>query len=187
MDIEPRRYVAKEMKPLPVTLKEMNPQRRKEVQLMGDKMNTLIIDYGSENIKAGYDWSPEGPELVFRPQISKNRDPNKADLPIKTYINTGYEQLDFAKSNYKSPYERNLILHFSLFEQCNDYIFSELVRPNRKIRSPLIISEPFANPIHCRTSVLEQLFECYEIESVMVGVDALFAYFYEVDCNMARY
>jgi hypothetical protein len=47
MDIEPKRYIAKEMRPLPVALKEMNPQRRKEVQLMGEKMNTLIIDYGS--------------------------------------------------------------------------------------------------------------------------------------------
>jgi len=35
MDIEPTRYIAKEMKPQPAALKEMNPQRRKEVQLMG--------------------------------------------------------------------------------------------------------------------------------------------------------
>jgi actin-related protein len=80
-----------------------------------------------------------------------------------------------------------LVLHFSLLEQCNDYIFGELVKPNKRIRSPLIVSEPFANPIHCRSSFLEQYFECYEIDSVMVGVDALFAYFYEVDCNLARY
>lgn len=124
MDIEPRKYLAKELRPHPVSLKEVSAARRKEVQQMGDKMNTLIIDYGSENIKAGYEWSSEGPELVFRPQISKNRDPNKSDLPIKTYVNTSYDQLDFAKNNYKSPYERNLVLHFSLFEQCNDYIFS---------------------------------------------------------------
>jgi actin-related protein len=61
------------------------------------------------------------------------------------------------------------------------------VRPNRRLRSPLIISEPFANPIHCRNAFLEQFFECYEVDSVMVGVDALFAYFYEVDCNIGRY
>ena len=35
--------------------------------------------------------------------------------------------------------------------------------------------------------MLEQLFECYEIENVMVGVDSLFKYFYEVDCNVDRY
>lgn len=61
MDIEPTKYVAREMKPQTVSLKEIHNSRRKEVQLMGDKMNTLIIDYGSENIKAGYDWSNDGP------------------------------------------------------------------------------------------------------------------------------
>jgi actin-related protein 5 len=125
--------------------------------------------------------------MVFRPQISKNRDASKADLPIKGFVNTSYEQLELTRNNYKSPYERNLVLHFSLLEQCNDYLLGELVRPNRRLRSPLIISEPFANPQHCRNAFLEQFFECYEIDSVMVGVDALFAYFYEVDCNMARY
>jgi hypothetical protein len=62
---------------------------------------------------AGYEGS-QGPELVFRPQISKNRDLTKSDVPIKAYINTNYDQLDFVKINYKSPYERNIILHFSL-------------------------------------------------------------------------
>ncbi len=61
-------------------------------------------------------------------------------MPIKTYVNTSYDQLDLTKTNYKSPYERNLVLHFSLLEQCNDYLFGELVKPNKRIRSPLIIS-----------------------------------------------
>jgi actin-related protein len=63
------------------------------VQALGDRQNTLIIDYGSENIKAGYDSSPDGPELIFRPQISKNRDASKADLPIKGFVNTSYDQI----------------------------------------------------------------------------------------------
>lgn len=102
-------------------------------------------------------------------------------------MNTNYEQIELTRNNYKSPYERNLVLHFSLLEQCNDYLLGELVRPNRRLRSPLVVSEPFANPLHCRSALLEQFFECYEVESVLVGVDALFAYFYEVDCNMGRY
>lgn len=120
---------------------------------MYDQQSALIIDYGSETIKAGYDLS-DGPALVFRPQISKTRDPNKNDIPIKMAINLSYDQLDLSKANFKSPFEKNIILHFSLLEMCNDYIFSELIRPNRPIGSPIIISEPFANPIHCRTSIL---------------------------------
>jgi actin-related protein 5 len=145
-----------------------------------------VIDYGSETIKAGFELS-NGPELVFRPQVAKNRDLSKTDLPIKTYINTSYEQLDFAKNNFKSPYERNLILHFSLLEQCNDYLFSELAKHSKRVRSPLIVTEALGNPGHCRTAFLEQAFECYEIDSVMVGVDALFAYFQELDCSLSRY
>jgi len=116
-------------------------------------VNTLIIDYGSEKIAAGYEWS-EGPELTFRPQISKNKDLSKNEMALKAFVNTSYDQLEFTKNNYKSPYERNIVLHFSLLEQCNDYIFSELARPNKRIRSPLIVTEPFANPSHCRTSFL---------------------------------
>lgn len=131
--------------------------------------------------------NPEGPCLVFRPQVSKTRDPNKMDLPIKAAMNLSYDQLDFTKTNFKSPFEKNLILHFSILEQCNDYIFSEIVRPNKHIWCPLVISEPFGNPIHCRTSILEQFFECYQVRQVLIGVDSLFAYFYEVDCNLDRY
>lgn len=106
---------------------------------------------------------------------------------MKSSINTSYEQLSFVKDNYKSLYERNIILHFSLLEQCNDYIFSELAKPGKRIRSTLMITEPWANPIHCRESLLEQLFECYEIENVVVGVDGLYKYFFELGCNMDRY
>lgn len=105
--------MANELHPLPSPLKELQPARRKEVQGLADRQSALIIDYGSENIKAGYDAS-EGPEIVFRPQISKNRDSSKADLPIKGFVNTSYEQVDLTRNNYKSPYERNLVLHFSL-------------------------------------------------------------------------
>jgi actin-related protein len=167
-------------------LREVNPAGRKEIYQLFDQRAGIIIEYGSETIKAGYE-EMGAPCLVFRPQVSKTRDPNKGELPIKAVMNLSYDQLDFAKQSFKSPYEKNIILHFSILEQCNDYIFSELLRPGRRTESPLIISEPFANPIHCRASILGQLFACYEVGEVMVGVDALFAYFYEVDCDMGRY
>lgn len=80
---------------------------------LADQLHPIIIDYGSENIAAGYECG-DGPELVFRPQVAKNRDLSKGDVAVKTSINTSYDQLDFLKNNYKSPYERNIVLHFSL-------------------------------------------------------------------------
>lgn len=61
MDIEPTKYLAKDIKPLPSVLKEVPNSKKREVQSLGDKMSPIIIDYGSENIKAGYDWSQDGP------------------------------------------------------------------------------------------------------------------------------
>lgn len=114
MDLEIRKYHANEIVPHQVSLKEITtPAKKKEVLSYFDKQSTLIIDYGSENIKAGYEQS-SGPEIVFRPFVSKNRDLTRIDQPIKISINTSYEQLSFFKDNYKSLYERNIILHFSL-------------------------------------------------------------------------
>lgn len=61
------------------------------------------------------------------------------------------------------------------------------MRPGKRSESSFIISEPFANPIHCRSSILGQLFDCYQVNEVLLGVDALFAYFYELDCDFRRY
>lgn len=124
MDTEPIRIAAADIHPHPTILKEVEPSARKSLFQMYDLQSPLIIDYGSEVIKVGYDMHEDGPCLVFRPQISKTRDPNKMDLPIKAAMNLSYDQLDFSKSNFKSPFEKNIILHFSILEQCNDYIFS---------------------------------------------------------------
>ena len=185
MQAETRVIIAKDLVLTQGSLKELPPARIHEIRASNDP-TPIVIDYGSENIKAGLACQ-RPPELVFRPQVSKNRDVNRVDVPVKAYINTSYDQLDFAKNNYKSPYERNLVLHFGVIEQCNDYVLGELTRPGKKIRNPLIISEPMANPQHCRSSLMEQFFECYQIERVLVGSDLLFSYFYEVDCNMNRY
>ena len=140
MDTEPFRIAAADIKPHPTILKEVDPSFKKNLYQMYDAQSPILIDYGSEVIKAGYEMNPDGPCLVFRPQISKTRDPSKMDVPIKAAINLSYDQLDFSKFNFKSPFEKNIILHFSILEQCNDYIFSEIVRPNKPIWSPVVIS-----------------------------------------------
>ena len=41
-------------------------------------------------------------------------------------IATKYKDIYIFKGNFRSPYEKNIIQHFGLFESINDYIFSEL-------------------------------------------------------------
>ena len=100
---EPTRYIANELKLNCNELKEVEPHKKKELNNQCDKLSTIIIDYGSETIKAGLENTPK-PELVYRSQISKNRDLSKGELPAKAFINTSYDQLDFLKNNFKSPY-----------------------------------------------------------------------------------
>lgn len=65
------------------------------------------------------------------------------------------------KLNYHVPYERNVMLHWSIMENINDYIFTELGVSGSKVDHPCMITECFANPEYTRASLVEQLFECY--------------------------
>ena len=92
----------------------------------------------------------------------------------------------------------------------NDYIFSELGMDfdiiifinifnigldDTKINHPLVITECFANPEFFRSKILEQMFECYQIPSLIVGVDCMFSYHYNTvsqqdksnDCKLIFY
>lgn len=120
---EPKHFLIENIGETGVQLKEVDSFRKSELVGLSDRLSSILIDYGSELIVSGFDNS-KVPDLIFRPQITKNRDLAKGDIEVKASINTSFEQVEFFKNNYKSPYERNIILHFSLLEHCNDYIFS---------------------------------------------------------------
>lgn len=63
-------------------------------------------------------------------------------------------------------------------------MFSSLGCSDDTVRNPIVISEPPANPIYCRSQTAEMFFECYGIQELFVGCDPLFAYFHELDCDM---
>ena len=84
-------------------------------------------------------------------------------------------------------YERNIVDHFSMFEHCNDFIFSELGCTEDHINNPLVITEAPANPLYCRQQMVELYFECYNIDQLFVGIDALFAYFLEIGGDLNRF
>lgn len=57
---DPTRYIARNIPLSSSILKEVPTTRKKEIVSYFDKLNTIIIDFGSETILAGYEWS-EGP------------------------------------------------------------------------------------------------------------------------------
>lgn len=63
-------------------------------------------------------------------------------------------------------------------ENINDYIFSKLsVESDGRVDHPTILTECYATTDLARTILLELMFECYQVPSVMLGVDSLFATF----------
>lgn len=62
--------------------------------------------------------------MVFRTVVSKTKDSKNIETPI--FVGNKLKEADFLKNNYRSPFERNIIQHFGLLENVNDYIFNEL-------------------------------------------------------------
>jgi actin-related protein 5 len=141
-------------------------------------VNEVIIDYGSSTTKAGY-FDSQQPELVFRSLVNKMKDPKT----MQTISLIGGN--DIFRGNYQSPYELNLIHHSGLLESINDYIFSSLGFTTTI--PPLCITECVANTEYSRSTVFEQMFECYQVPRLLVGVDSLFALFYNTPNGLSGY
>ena len=96
-------------------------------------------------------------------------------------------EVDLYKGNYISPYERNLLVHFGMLESIHDYVFSNLEVTDNSVNYPLMISECLGNADISRNSLLEQLFECYNVPSVFIGADILMSYYSAVNYDLQRY
>ncbi|CAD8148169.1 unnamed protein product [Paramecium octaurelia] len=130
----------------------------------------LLIDYGSSTIKAGYATS-QAPDVVIRSYINKFKDSNTQSNQIAQWDTDVFK-------NYRSPFEKNLIQHSGALEQLNDFVFERLQAGRHgRVNHPMILTECFATTDLARMIVLEQMFECYQVPSVMLGVDALFSVF----------
>lgn len=106
--------------------------------------------------------------------MSKNKD-TKGGYNIPQ-IGVKSRDIDTFKGNFRSPYERNIVQHFGLFESMNDFIFDWLNLQETK--HLVLLTEPIANPEYCRNNLYEQLFECYECPKLFLGIDCLFGTYY---------
>jgi actin-related protein 5 len=73
----------------------------------------------------------------------------------------------------KSPFERNLITQPEVLESLLEYGSSRLGVNFQA--SNFVLTEAPLNPAYCRSTVNELLFEKFEIDSLLTGIDALFA------------
>lgn len=125
--------------------------------------------------------------MVFRPLVGKMRATDlKAgvevpELALKNgyfLIGNDFNPIDYAKYNARTAFDKDVVYNYDLQEQIFDYIFYKLGLSSEScVRHPVLLTEPVCNPNYARKNVSELLFECYQVPSVCMGIDALFSYY----------
>ncbi|KAM3143564.1 hypothetical protein pb186bvf_004326 [Paramecium bursaria] len=133
----------------------------------------MIIDYGSSTTKAGLSVA-RNPQLQFRSYVNKFKD----NVNMNNMI--AQSDQDIFK-NFRSPFEKNLLQHIGALETITDYIFTKL---NIDQPYPTLLTECFGSTDVARNMLLELMFECYNLPSVMLGVDSLYSLF---DQDLSQY
>ena len=135
----------------------------------------IIIDNGSFECRAGWSICKE-PNIRCRNILAKPKinDGNFSPFIVGNSI-FEYEQ---GKINKKSPFEKNIIVHFSTQEHIFDHIFSNLNITDNSINHPVLITEPVCNLSFSRKCITELMFELYGVPSLTYGIDMLYSYYY---------
>ena len=135
----------------------------------------IIIDNGSYECRAGWSICNE-PNICCRNILAKPKlnDGNFSPFIVGNSI-FEYEQ---GKINKKSPFEKNVIAHFSTQEHIFDHIFSNLNINDNCINHPILITEPVCNLSFSRKCLTELMFELYGVPSLTYGIDMMFSYYY---------
>ena len=135
----------------------------------------IIIDNGSYECRAGWSNCKE-PNICCRNILAKPKlnDGNFSPFIVGNSI-FEYEQ---GKINKKSPFEKNIIAHFSTQEHILDHIFSNLNINDNCINHPVLITEPVCNLSFSRKCMTELMFELYGVPSLTYGIDMMFSYYY---------
>lgn len=137
----------------------------------------IVIDNGSYKCRVGWA-SDERPRMIFKNLVARQKAKKSVESDI--LIGNDIGNVEIARWQLKSPFDRNLVTQFDTQEQIFDYTFSHLgVNTDGRIQHPIVLTEPVCNPNYCREKMSELLFECYHVPSVAYGIDGLFSLY----CN----
>lgn len=133
---------------------------------------TIIIDNGSYECRAGYAAFAQ-PSLVFK-NLAYRQKGRVNESVDTTYVGREIENLETVRSQLKTPFDKSLVTQFDVQEMVCDHIFSKLcVSSEEKVDHTIFMSEPIANPNHCRKYMSELMFECYNVPSLSYFTDAM--------------
>lgn len=134
---------------------------------------SIIIDSGSFESRIGYSIFSE-PNLRLKSLVGKSKVHIKG-VHMDNYIGEELLKADPGKLNKKSPYEKNLIFHFTTQESLLDYSFKSLNINDDKVNYPVVMTEPYLNISYSRKIMNELMFELYGVPSLCLGVDFMYS------------
>jgi actin-related protein 5 len=135
----------------------------------------IIIESGAFQCRAGFGSHPT-PQFIFRNLISKQRGKKDSEILVGNDIHN----LEAVKWLLRSPFESDVVTQFDVHETIFDYIFSHLGIDTNSVEHPIVLNEALYVPIWSRSHIQELLFECYEIPSLLLGVDSLLSLYHNL-------
>ncbi|XP_050439338.1 actin-related protein 5 [Adelges cooleyi] len=142
----------------------------------------IVIDNGSFTCKAGWATS-NSPNLIFKNILARPRK-ERGKKDGETLIGNDISNLEAVRFQLKSQFDRNIVTQFNVQEQIFDYTFSHLgIDTEGYIDHPIVITEPLANPNYSRLLMSELLFECYHVPGICYGIDGLFSFSKNSQCQ----
>jgi len=95
---------------------------------------------------------------------------------VEILVGNDMANIEALRFQLKSPFDRDVITQIDTVETIFDYAFTHLgIDTEGAIEHPVILTEAICNPVQSRQFMNELLFECYQVPSVSLGIDALFS------------
>ncbi|ODV87940.1 hypothetical protein CANARDRAFT_26117 [[Candida] arabinofermentans NRRL YB-2248] len=134
----------------------------------------IVIDFGRSSMRVGL--SPDNdPKNVFPSLIARYRD-RKVNKTLtlcgkEVFVDSGM------RSNIRTPFDGSMITNWDYVETLLDYSFSHLgVNSDGGVDSPVLMTEVLATPYQQRSTMMELLFETYNVPAATFGCDSLFSF-----------
>ncbi|KAJ2766702.1 Nuclear actin-protein involved in chromatin remodeling, partial [Coemansia nantahalensis] len=135
----------------------------------------LVIDNGSDRCRAG--WATEqDPRLEFESLAARYRN-RKLSADQILLVGGSVHSDPMAKASIRSPFDSGVVTNFDAMESILDYVFTVLGCVDERVDQPIVMTEAVCTPYTSRRNMSELLFECYNVPSVVYGIDSVWSYY----------
>ncbi|WWC58082.1 uncharacterized protein I303_100617 [Kwoniella dejecticola CBS 10117] len=152
---------------------DAQPQPAFDYHSLDGQDPSICIDNGAHSWRAGF--SSMNTPYIDRPNITARYKERKFGRNLLLFGRDTEVDAN-SRSNIRSMFDGDLLIHSDLLECALDFTFCTLGIDSSKIEQPVVMTERLANPLFSRAMTSELLFELYNAPSVTFGIDSLFAF-----------